>query len=122
MLRLIFHLSWGLRTSPSLGAAGGGACPAVQPQSAVGWALHAFDSFVCAHPLCRLEEHAASVFGPPDVDNSLLANGSDGASAETDVNDFPEPEIDAKRAEKDAELAKYVQVVNFVYFCSSTSK
>lgn len=35
---------------------------------------------------------------------------SDGVGTEADANDFPEPEIDAKRADKDAELAKYVQV------------
>lgn len=55
----------------------------------------------------RLEDHAASVFGPPDADSSA---GGDTAADAADVNDFPEPEIDSKRAEKDAELAKYVQV------------
>ena len=63
--------------------------------------------------LCtRLEEHAASAFGPSDVESSLAVNGTDGASADADANDFPEPEIDAKRSEKDAELAKYVQVIS----------
>lgn len=58
-----------------------------------------------------MEEHAANQFGPPDAELVLLLNGSGtDVAAETEANDFPEPEIDAKRAEKDAELAKYVQV------------
>ena len=60
--------------------------------------------------ICRLEEHTAAVFGSPDPLN-LTSSNEPSTAIDTDANDFPEPEIDAKRAEKDAELAKYVQVM-----------
>lgn len=65
----------------------------------------------------RIEEHSTAMFGPPDSDLAAAATGTAAAgtaeygtnASEAESNDFPEPEIDSKRLEKDAELAKYVQ-------------
>jgi hypothetical protein len=53
----------------------------------------------------RIEEFSKNIFGEPDVVKKDIEAQVGGAD-----NMHPEPEIDAKRAEKDAELVKYIQV------------
>lgn len=75
---------------------------------------------VIYQPVClinRLAEHLRSVFGDPDLPTTASSNSNIDDIDPSTENEYPEPEVDAMRTQRDLMLEKYIQVL---YYCTST--